>query len=228
MFSNYQYAYLFGALGICFPVWLLLFIRRKDLRKQMFLVSLLGGAAGPLSEFYYLRDYWQPLLFNNWKIGVEDFLFGFCIAGIGAIFYEEVFGKRFAKREGRKKNFLFLFIPFSALFMIVLNTLFFSGMNSIYASIIGFLLIACLMIIFRRDLWLDALVSGLLVGGFMFFGYLFLALAYPQIFQKLWILQNLSGLLVFGIPVEELIWGFSWGMVAGPMYEFYMGLKFKK
>lgn len=225
---NYSYAYLFGNLFLCFPVWLLLFVARKDLRKQMLLVSFLGGLAGPLSELYYLQDYWRPLLFTGWKIGIEDFLFGFFIAGIAAVFYEEVFGKRFAKRKTRKNNFLWLVIPLLALFTITFNGLFFLGLNSIYASIIGFLLIALLMIIFRRDLWFDAVMSGLLVGTFMFVGYLILLLGFPELFQRLWLLKNISGILVFNIPIEELLWGFGWGMVAGPLYEFYAGLKFKK
>ncbi len=39
----------------------------------------------------------------------------------------------------------------------------------------------------------------------------------------MWLLPNLSGVLVAGIPVEELLWAFGVGMVAGPFYEFFTG-----
>ena len=95
----YKYAYLLGDL-ILFAVWSILFLR-KDLRKEILTVSIIGGVLGPLSEAFYIRDYWQPQLFNGWTIGIEDFLFGFFFTGITASIYEEVFGKRFIKKASK-------------------------------------------------------------------------------------------------------------------------------
>ncbi|KKQ91174.1 MAG: hypothetical protein UT16_C0022G0002 [Candidatus Azambacteria bacterium GW2011_GWA2_39_10] len=50
---------------------------RRDLRKEMLTMSFVVAPMGPLSEFFYLRDYWQPELFNGWSIGIEDLIFGF-------------------------------------------------------------------------------------------------------------------------------------------------------
>lgn len=101
---SYQYAYLIGNLSILLPVWSLLFYFRKDLQREMLGVSLFAGLAGPLSEFWYLQDYWRPETFTGTLIGVEDFLFGFFIGGIGAVIYEEIFGKRFAGRGDRRHH----------------------------------------------------------------------------------------------------------------------------
>jgi len=73
MFDILQYAYLFGDLFFLF-IWLILFFARKDLRKQMLIMSFVVAPMGPISEIFYLRDYWQPQLFNGWSVGVEDLL----------------------------------------------------------------------------------------------------------------------------------------------------------
>ena len=226
---SYQYAYLLGNLLILFPLWLFLFLHRKDLRKEILIVSLLIGIGGPLSELWYLRDYWRPETFNGWPIGIEDFLFGFFIGGIASSIYEEIFGKHHSKRVNRKHHWSWFIIPVVALSVFVLNLLIFVfGVNSIYASISIFIALTLLILYFRHDLLVDSLMSGLLVGAIMFFGYLIFLTIFPEAIHQWWILQNISGILILGVPIEELLWAFGWGMVGGPMYEFFAGLKFRK
>lgn len=225
---DYQYAYLVGNLLIGLPVWLILFLHRKDFRKEILIVSFIIGIAGPVSELWYLQDYWRPETFNGWPIGIEDFLFGFLLGGISSVIYEEVFGQHYVKRKDRSHHWSWFLLPVAALFLFSFNLLFFIGINSIYASFLTFLLVAGVMVFYRRDLFMDSLMSGLLVGGFMFFGYLIYLSIFPEAIHRWWLLDNISGFLILGIPVEELLWAFGWGMVAGPMYEFFTGLKFKK
>ena len=102
----YNYAYLIGVL-LFFPIWLLLFTLRKDLKKEIFVASFVFGVIAFLSEPLFLRDYWNPeymnsLFFGPYQLGsFEDFLYGFFKGGIAAVIYEEIFGKRFAKRKDR-------------------------------------------------------------------------------------------------------------------------------
>jgi hypothetical protein len=84
------------------------------------------------------------------------------------------------------------------------------------------------MVYFRRDLLVDALMSGLLVGLITLVGYIIFSALFPGIVHAWWKLSNLSGVFIFGIPGEELLWAFGLGMVAGPLYEFFMGLRFRK
>lgn len=83
------------------------------------------------------------------------------------------------------------------------------------------------MIYFRNDLFWDSLISGLLLGLFALVSYLIFLALFPQAIQKWWLLHNISGVLVWGIPIEEIMWAFGWGMVAGPVYEFFRGLRFQ-
>ncbi len=226
---SYKFAYLIGNLFVMFPVWLVLLLRRKDLRKEIISFSILGGIAGPLSELWYLRDYWKPELMFDWKIGFEDFLFGFFIAGIAASLYEEVFAKHFTKRRSKQKYRYLLAMSLGLLLALIMNTLTLGfKVNTIYASSIGFLVLSLIILIKRRDLLVDAVISGLLVGLFMFLSYMVLLAIFPQLIHKWWYLENISNILILGVPIEELLWAFSWGMLAGPAYEFFAGLKFRK
>jgi hypothetical protein len=93
---------------------------------------------------------------------------------------------------------------------------------------IGYIFMASVIFSYRKELLLDGIFSGLLLGIIFMLEYLILLSIYPNLFEKIWIIDNLSGLTVLRIPIEELLWAFSWGLLAGPIYEFYLGLRFAK
>ncbi len=89
MFSI-QYAYLI--LGcLLLSIWLGLFLYRKDIRREMMIISIAFGFGGLLAEYVYLKDWWQPLIITGTRIGFEDFLFGFTTGGIASVIYEVIF-----------------------------------------------------------------------------------------------------------------------------------------
>lgn len=226
---DYRFAYLIGNLFICFPIWLILVLSRRDLFKEIIFISLIGAFVGPLSELWYLTDYWKPLLFNNWMIGIEDFLFGFFISGIATSLYEEVFGKRFIKRNRKNPRWYLGVFPFLILGIILTSILVFGvGINSLYSSAAILIIFSFVIIYKRRDLILDSLLSGILLGMIFILIYLVLLTVFPELINRFWYLDNLSNIFVLRIPVEELIWAFAVGMFVGPIYEFLVGLRFKK
>ena len=101
------------------------------------------------------------------------------------------------------------------------------GWNSIYASIVSFAVLAVGLFLIRPALLPAALGSGLVLAGVMFIFYVVYQQIYPGIIQDWWKLENISGILIWGVPLEELLWGFSWGMIAGPLYEFSAKLKLR-
>lgn len=224
---EYQLAYLFLNL-ILLPIWLLLFYKRNDLRHKIILLSFLVGFVGMLSKYWYHTDYWNPLsLFNTYFL-IEDFLFGFLIGGIGSVVYEELFGLKFSNRKTRKHHWALFFIFFLGISITISNLLFLNlGINSIYASLIGFMVVGLGFIIFRMDLIKDALISGAACGCILLLSYIILLYFYPLVFSAFWQLHNLSGVSIGKIPIEELFWAFGFGFVIGPMYEFYAGIKLK-
>ena len=194
----------------------------------MLIISMVIGIAGPLVELWYLRDYWRPETFTGWALGIEDFLFGFFFGGISGLVYEELFGKHHSKRINRKHHWSWFVIPVVGAAIVIMSLLVtVAGIGSIYAGALIFFVTALIILYFRHDLLIDSLVSGVLVGVMMFLGYLIFLSIFPEAIHRWWILNNISGVLVHGIPVEELMWAFGWGMVGGPVYEFFTGLKFK-
>lgn len=199
----------------------------------MLIMSLIAASFGPISEIWYFADYWKPEIVLPLPFigGVEDLLFGFSIGGISAFAYESVFVRGICKcdeKKLRREWFLLVFFAVIGLSMIILNN--FLGLNSIFASSIGMIIVAALMLFKRPDLVLNALGSAVMVAGTMFVIY-YLGL---EIFsgghawmERIWKLSGTSqGVVVFKhIPWTEMLWGLSWGLAWGPMYEFLVGAR---
>ncbi len=223
---SYQYSYLIGSLAFLL-VWIVLFLWKKRIRKEMLMMSILVAPLGPISEFFYFKDYWNPdILVNIFGFGIEDMIFAFAIGGIAAVIYEEIFIRK-QKKTRPEKNKTIVFSVISALILLIILNLILK-INSIYASSLIFLFFGLIIIYKRRDLIKNAIVSGLLVLSLMFVFYiLFIKFLFSDFFIKYWQFNNISGITFFGIPIGELLWGFSWGFLAGPFYEFWKGLKEK-
>lgn len=201
-------------------------------------MSLITAFFGPISEIWYFADYWKPEIVLPLPFigGLEDLLFGFSIGGIGAFAYESLFlkGLCFCEKKKKREWFLLVFFAFEGLVMIILNNLL--GLNSIYASAIGMIVFAVIMLTLRRDLIIHAVGSAILVAGVMFLIYYLGQEFFPEghfWMERIWKLSGTSeGVILFKhIPWTEMLWGLSWGLVWGPMYEFLVGartISFKK
>jgi len=187
-------------------------------------MSLVGGALFPLA-LIYLPDYWRPdHIASGLPLGIEDFLFAFTIGGIGAVLYEVIFGKTHTLCDCRRKNPKGLISVTLVSIATLLLLAFIFKLNSIYSSYVSLLIIFAYIMYFRKDLFWQAILSGFAVGLLMFSFYQVWVRLYPGIIEHWWLLQNISGILIFGTPLEEIIWGFSWGIVGGTVYEFIRGI----
>lgn len=186
-------------------------------------------ALGPLSEVIYFRDYWVPqsvfpIYIGKFPFMIEDLLFGFAIAGIGAVIYEVIFKKRLSQFSIHTK-YTIKSLSIVIIFVIILFSLLAFGINSIYASAVA-LFIATIPIIFvRHDLFLNAIGSGIGVMIIMFLCYIFLAHILvgntEELLKRSWLIYGTNLDIRFAnIPLTEMAWGFTWGFLAGPWYEF--------
>ena len=187
-------------------------------------MSLLFAPLGPISEIFYLRDYWHPAyVINIFGFGIEDLLFAFFIGGISSVIYEEVFTKKSQKTN--KENLVSIaIIGLIGLILLILLNIYLK-INSIYSSSIVFIFLGLIVLKRRRDLLKNAFWSGILTALLMLIFYLVYLKIFPNIIQDWWKLENISQILVIGVPIEEIIWGFTWGFLAGPLYEFWKGKK---
>jgi len=92
-------------------------------------------------------------------------------------------------------------------------------LNAIYVAILALLASAVASVACRPDLWRNALLGAIVFALLYFAFFLTLVMAYPQYVQAVWNLPALSGVLVFGIPLEELLFAATLGAAWSGLYE---------
>ncbi|MDO8524688.1 MAG: lycopene cyclase domain-containing protein [bacterium] len=227
---SYQYTYLImDSIGLV--IWTILFVLRKDVRKEMLFMSLGFGAVALLMEPIYLKDWWRPLTITNTPVGIEDFLSGFVIGGICAVIYEVILRKRVSIRKSnpqvvikREISFLSLTIIFAVLFFIGFFAL---RLNSFYSSFVTFIFGITVIFILRRDLIFNSLISGFLVVLISFATYSIMDLITPGWVREFWYFRNTPDIIILSVPIDDLFWNFLAGAFIGPLYEFWKGGKVK-
>jgi hypothetical protein len=224
-----DYTYIFLTLPFLI-IWLIIYLRSKSTRNEQVLFSYAGAIVGPLSEIIYFRDYWLPksaLFINlgNFPLMLEDILFGFAIGGIAAVIFEVVFRMRLKRLSFHSKHVVKGW-AIVLLFGLALTIFLAIGLNSIFASALAFIITTLPILFYRKDLLLDAVGSGFCVMIVMFVCYYILfnlASNTEFLMKEQWLIYGTSLDLRFaGIPLTEMAWGFTWGFLAGPLYEFLL------
>jgi len=219
-------------------VWLIAFFLRKDLRKPMIwsglyymlVVTILVIIWKILFSFSMAQsgiipNYWDPdTLFDLERtIGysIEDALFMFFAGGIATFIYEFIFRKKIEVKKSYKHH---LKAPIIGLVIATLVAAFIP-INLIY-SLIAFGLVGALTI------WLERkdLVKHSLFGGFAFLityfaAFLLFNLLFPDFVNTIYHLENTTNIFIINVPLEELLYAISFGMLWSPIYEYEHGEK---
>jgi len=221
---EYQLGYLIGDLALL-TIWLILFLWRRDVRKEMLIISLIFGLVGLIVDPIYSADWWFPKTIGNMMPGIESFLFGFSTAGVASVIYEEIFRKKLKikktteKKEARK-NWRILKLGVLGLFLFFFS-FFVLNLNSFYASFPAILIPSLIIWIKRKDLILNSLISGFLIMMASLVFYIVPELIYPGWIAHTWNFEMLSGITILKVPLEDLIWFFLAGLIIGPFYEYW-------
>ncbi len=222
---SYHHAYLFGSL-VCLLIWAVLFASRKDLRREMLIMSLLFTIFSA-AEYFWTIDWWRPETITGTRIGIEDFILGFATGGIAAVLYEEVMRRRSYRAFGNKHTWQF--IALSALGPIVTATTFrYFHVTTFIATIIASIIVGMIIMSVRPDLLNQAIISGLLVMLVSMAIYQCIILFSPGFIERTWLLDSLSGLTLLHIPIEDLTLYFFVGFITAPLYEYWQGLRLRK
>ena len=218
-----KFTYLLGALFFI-VIWLAFFGLFPKERKVIFWSSIAWGPAGPISEYWHRADYWRPdLIFavhlGNWTFGLEDYLFAFAFGGICTGIFELIIRIIWQPEDLRfnLNSFIKLLsmVLFSLMLMGLLSWVF--HLNSLPAISISFILLAGYIFYRRSILLLPGLITALLMMFFMWlFYWTFFLRLYPDIIERWWISNALSGLALASVPIEELFWAASAGLFIGP------------
>lgn len=208
-------------------VWLILFLRRKDLRQKMLFSSLIILPGG---FFAYLStpSYYNPPTFFSLPegVGIEALLLGFGIGGIGAVLYDEIARKHLRKfKRGAPSLFSHLLIPLGVL-CTTLGLYYLFQTNMMISLPIGLVLGFLAIMIIRPDLKKPVLLSGLYFGLLYFLIFSVWLSVFPEA-RDWWNLAIYRGVSVFGVPLGEVIFGFSFGAFWGPIYEYCFDYKLR-
>lgn len=221
-----QYAYLIGSF-ILGTVWCIIFLIRKDLRKEMILISFMATPFA-LSEFLYVPEFWNPpVLFNLIdKVGfsIEDVLFCFFAGGIASVVYELFAKKKLKKRFWDRKLHVTPYLINAGLF-IILEIVF--PAKTIYNAMIALLVAAFMIGVRRKDLVGQIIFGGIFFGTLYFLLFLIFNSLFPEYINNYYTHKNLWKILILGVPLEEIAIAFSIGTSWSVFYEYIKGYKTK-
>jgi len=221
-----QYAYFIGCL-IFFIIWLLFFVLRKDLRKEIIFGSILALPFG-LSEYLWVPEYWNPpSLFNlisKYGVGIESFLFCFICGGTAAVIYEIITRKKVVKIRLQRK---YLFGPYISVIIIFLSLEFIFTEKTIYNAIISLLIGAAIIAIKRKDLIGQIIFGGIFFAIVYFLLFFIFSKLFPDYISTAYTIENIWGIMVLGVPLEEIIASFGVGALWSSFYEYIRGYRTK-
>ena len=225
---QFQYTYLILGFTYLF-VWCIFFFALPKVRKEFIFMSVLFSAAGLVADYFYLKDWWQPITLSGSFISFEGFLTGLSIGGFTSIAYylftkkKESSKKIHLIKDLNKKSFL-LFI--GGLFILVLLVFFISNKNSFLTTTIPLLILLTTMFIKRPDLIKNSLISGLsmlIIGTLVYY---FVDSMTPGWIEEFWVSSDLLKTKILSLPLNDVFWYFLVGMYIGPLFEVLFDKKY--
>lgn len=221
-----QYAWLVWSL-LLLAIWAVVYLslKSKESKKEMFVVSFWTSLLG-LTEPLFVPEYWNPpSLFNlaqRTGFDVESLLFAFGVGGGATIIYEWIFKIKHKSlsitEHNHPRHRIHLFALFSAPVIFILFSLF-SNLNPIYSAVFALIAGGLFTWYCRPDLKKKMLISALIFLGIYFIYFFTLIAMYPGYVEQVWNLNVISGILILGIPLEELLFALSFGFFWSSVYE---------
>jgi hypothetical protein len=218
------YAYLLLSTPL-FVAWLILYGLRPDLRRQMLRISL-GTMPLGLTEPLFVPAYWNPPtllgLARRTGFDLESLLFSFAIGGIVFAAYDTLTGTapagsmRAGRHHPRHRYHLAAVLVAPAVFLGLLAV---TRLNPIYAAALGLVVGFLATLYCRSDLWAKMLVSGALFLLLYLVVFASFNLAFPGYVAAVWNLPVLSRMFAAGVPLEELMFAFTFGLYWSSVYE---------
>jgi hypothetical protein len=218
-----KYVWLVWASAFLVP-WLGLLLGFPQLRRIMVISSIATMPFG-LTEPLFVPLYWNPPslfdLAQRTGFDVESLIFCFGIGGVGVVLYDVMAHRTLAPIGLRERHHArhryhrgALLAPVFA--FPLLNLL---PWNPIYPAIVAMMLGGAATVACRPDLKRNTGLGGLLFAAYYAIFMVLLEWSAPGYIARVWNLPALSGLMVGAIPLEELLFGFAFGVYWSSIYE---------
>ena len=228
-----QYAWLIWSLFFLM-IWIILYLSKPFFRKEMLSISF-GTMVLGFTEPLFVPEYWNPpTLFDlaqRTGFDIESLIFTFAIGGTGSVLYRAIYKRNVTKMEigemkhSRHKFHIYILISPIPIFLALAV---FAELNHIYCGVIAMFAGALLTLYCRPDLKWKIWIGGLLFLIYYFIFFLTLLAFFPDFVTRVWNLEVLTGILFLGIPIEELMYAFTFGMLWSSLYEHILWYKIIK
>ena len=221
-----QYSWFIWSL-LLLVIWLVVYfsLRDKTSKKEMLSVSLWTSLLG-LTEPIFVPEYWMPPslfdLAKNTGFDIESLIFAFGVGGLSAVIYEFFFKvKHQDMTEGDKqhKRHKYHFLSLISAPIIFLFLLLFSDLNPIYSTFIALIMGGLFTWYCRPDLKTKMIASAFIFTLIYFIYFSTLEIVFPGYVSQVWNFSEISGILIFSVPLEELMFAFGLGFLWSSIYE---------
>jgi hypothetical protein len=212
----HQYYYLWSVI-IIVPLWAWIVYRKKESRVEIIYMGILMGASAMgLDRYCSFYDYWRPPTISD-TVNIESFLYGFFWGGISTKLYEWISGKEYL--PAREPNSLLIFILVTGSFFLYMLLLGLFRFNSVDIYIFLLLIWTIVLLLYKKKFIAVSIGSGICMAVVTAGWYAVILLIYPGVFRDIWLTNNLSGILIFNVPIEEHVYIFSLGCFGSIMYK---------
>ncbi len=236
-----NWIYFMGSLFFI-AVWLILFIAIPRSRRPMLWSSVTLMLVAPLFDYLNQADYWNPeFLFRialdlpgsaQMTFGIEGMMLGFGVAGISAGTFDY-----FLRREdpgvitgitwgsyGRLWHGSLLAV--AGIFL----THFLFGINSVRAHIYALAALSILFFWKKRASWIRPSIktAASMIVVMAVFYYAYFLRFWPDVIEDWWKLDQMWGIILWGVPLEEFLWAGANAMYLGIMVRYCMRLDLDK
>jgi hypothetical protein len=184
----------------------------------MLLCGALNAPCFPLLIFFE-NEYWNPVRLGGWILGVEDILCSFMVAVMSWFVFALLFSRRITIPE-RPKILWPRYRIIAGVSVLIFLFCYWVGLKSMTSLVLTCAIVACLVIMIKRELW------PLALGGGIGFGVIYLVMVriyffiWPD-FVLQWNAQAFWGCPVGGIPMGEIVWALAFG-VYWPLFMMYV------
>jgi hypothetical protein len=220
-----HYVWLVWSSAFLIP-WVAIYYANTRLRTVMWRVSLATMLFG-LTEPLFVPAYWNPPslfeLAQRTGFDIESLIFSFALGGIGTVLYDTLAGRHLVAARLALRNAPRHRLHLAALLSpyVLFVPLYFLPWNPIYPVLTCLLVGALASNLCRPELWRKSIVGGVLFFGFYTVFMVGLKWFAPGYIAAVWNVPELIGGLLYGIPVEELLFGFAFGLYWSSVYEHF-------
>lgn len=216
-----EYAYI-GSNLISFALWLFLYLRRKDLRQMMLVMSF---CAMPLAVFdlVFVPAYWVPITLFNIPVGIEGFLFSFSVGGVASVLYAEITRRTVRRIPARQPINKGIWVPLISFVAFLVAY----GLGVPNPEIAAYIAIAAgilLTLVMRPDLIKSALIGAICFGVVYFLALKLWVVLFPDV-QGWFAFLGLPQVFIWDVPGWEVLFGFFFGAYWTNLYEVLFGYR---